>query len=162
MKLPNYYSILPASVRYSEVLSDFEKILYSEIVALSNAFGFCFASNSYFAKIYKKSDKTISRAINNLSAHDYVKIHIDQESGNTRHIYVIIENYYKLEKESENIKKGIESQLDRSLGGIDKNVHSPMDKNVYHNNTSLNTYIKHAREDVNIQELFSKLYGKKL
>jgi len=38
---PNYYSILPANVRYDKKLTPFEKILYSEIVALTNKDGYC-------------------------------------------------------------------------------------------------------------------------
>ena len=49
---PNYFGILPANVRYDKRLKPMEKILYTEITALSNAKGYCYATNSYFAKLY--------------------------------------------------------------------------------------------------------------
>ncbi len=49
---PNYWAILPANVRYDKELAANEKILYAEITALSNKYGFCFAKNKYFAELY--------------------------------------------------------------------------------------------------------------
>jgi len=51
MSNPNYYSILNADIRYNKNITDSEKILYSEITALSNKNGFCHASNKYFADL---------------------------------------------------------------------------------------------------------------
>ena len=50
---PNYYAIIPSNVRYSDLKPN-AKLLYGEITALSNKHGFCFASNKYFANLYKK------------------------------------------------------------------------------------------------------------
>lgn len=62
MEHPNYYSILPANVRYDKRLGKPNaQILYSEITALSNKDGYCHASNGYFAKLYNVSNVTISR-----------------------------------------------------------------------------------------------------
>ena len=63
MESPNYYAIIPARVRYSNKLKPSAKLLYGEIVALSNKHGFCYATNNYFAKLYGVSKNTISRWI---------------------------------------------------------------------------------------------------
>ncbi len=74
MENPNYYSIIPASVRYDKNLKANEKLLYSEISALSNKQGFCSAKNSYFAELYGVDKTTISRWISNLCKYEYIRI----------------------------------------------------------------------------------------
>ena len=63
---PNYYAILPSSVRYDNRLKANEKLLYSEITALSNKTGLCYATNKYFADLYEVEIETISRWISHL------------------------------------------------------------------------------------------------
>lgn len=109
---PNYFAIIPANIRYSKELTDKEKLLYGEITALTNTKGYCFATNNYFAQLYDVSKKTISRAISNLEKNKFVEIHT---------IY------------NPKTKEVVERRI-----YIDKNVHTPMDKNVQDNNTSIN------------------------
>ena len=45
MEQPSYYSILTANVRYDKELKANEKLLFSEITALSNRNGYCHATN---------------------------------------------------------------------------------------------------------------------
>ena len=49
---PNYYSIIPAHVRYDKELKPMEIIMYGELTALSNKYGYSYASNNYFAELY--------------------------------------------------------------------------------------------------------------
>lgn len=164
MRQPNFYSVLPAHIRYSEVLSDFEKILFSEIVALANALGYCYASNNYFAKVYKKSTRTISQAISNLAKYEYVKIAIDKENGNKRRIYVVLENYFKMMKLSDKQRKNVYRQLELNNmeieRSIEQNFNTPMEENFQYNNTSYNTYLNKQEEEVNVAELFNKIMQK--
>lgn len=69
---PNYYSILPANVRYDDRLKANEKLLYSDITALANLHGYCYASNSYFAKLYGVKKDTVSGWINKLCKFGYL------------------------------------------------------------------------------------------
>ena len=71
---PNYYSIIPANVRYDKRLKANEKLLFSEITALSNKQGYCHAKNSYFADLYQVTKVTISTWINHLKECGYLKI----------------------------------------------------------------------------------------
>lgn len=84
---PNYYSIIPASVRYDKNLSSLEKLLYSEVTALAGREGFCWASNKYFAKLYDKNDKYISERINKLAKLGHVKIEV--LNNNERRVWII-------------------------------------------------------------------------
>ena len=66
------FTILTADVRYSKAISDFEKILFSEIATLTQANGFCYAINDYFAKCFDKTKEHISRSINNLKKAGFI------------------------------------------------------------------------------------------
>ena len=50
---PGYYAIIPSDVRYDDSIPPNAKLLYGEISALIGAEGYCFASNDYFAELYK-------------------------------------------------------------------------------------------------------------
>ena len=78
---PSYFSILTADVRYDERLKANEKIMYSEITALSNKHGYCSAGNTYFAKLYKVHKDTISDWINNLKKYGYIKVALEYKEG---------------------------------------------------------------------------------
>ena len=73
---PNYYSILTADVRYDKKLKKHAdcKVLYSEITALSNKYGYCKASNKYFAELYDRPITRISKWINLLKELGYLKV----------------------------------------------------------------------------------------
>lgn len=78
---PNYYAIIPANVRYDSDLKDKAKLLYGEIAALSNKNGYCYASNSYFAKLYNVSIQTIINMINNLDEKGYITKEVVYKEG---------------------------------------------------------------------------------
>lgn len=92
---PNYYAILPAKVRYDNRLKPNEKLLYAEITALTNKTGKCFASNSYFAKLYDVTTQSISNWISNLVKYGYVNREIIYKEGSkeilNRYITIIVE-----------------------------------------------------------------------
>lgn len=91
---PSYYSIIPADVRYDERLSANEKLLYGEITALSQLNGYCYATNKYFAKLYKKSDRSIQNWISNLIKFGYIDSQMiykkDTKEIIGRHITVLV------------------------------------------------------------------------
>lgn len=115
---PSYYSILTADVRYSKKLTDFEKILYSEITSLSNINGYCTATNSYFAKLYGFNTVSISRNVTHLKDYGFIKVQLirdDRKQIKTRRIYPL------------------------SQGGINPTVNTPINLNV---NTPINPTVK--------------------
>lgn len=87
----NYYSIIPATVRYDYRLKPAEKILYGELTALSNKEGYCFAQNKYFAELYNVTVGTVSKWLSHLQKLGYIVIEIIRNNKNeitTRHIYI--------------------------------------------------------------------------
>ena len=78
---PSYYAIIPATVRYDERLKYAERLLYGEITSLIGKDGYCFASNSYFSKLYGVIPGTVSRWISHLSNLGYIKEEIIRDTN---------------------------------------------------------------------------------
>ena len=84
---PNYYGILPASVRYCKDLNPHAKILYTELSALTNKNGYCHATNAYFANLYQVSERAITKWFKELSEYGFIEIQIIRnQSGTFRRI----------------------------------------------------------------------------
>ena len=78
---PSYYAVIPADVRYDEGIPPNAKLLYGEISALVGKEGFCYASNSYFMKLFGFSDPTISRLITQLEKAGYIRREIEKDDS---------------------------------------------------------------------------------
>lgn len=71
-----YLAYIPAQVRYHDTLSANAKIFYAEITALCHKYGYCFASNTYFAEQFKMSDRTVTRLISELEKYHFIRVKI--------------------------------------------------------------------------------------
>ena len=89
MSQPNFYAIIPASVRYDSTIIPNAKLLYGEITAMCNSEGYCWAENSYFATLYGVSMYTISRWISQLEKGNYINTELNKKEGNTRKIFIV-------------------------------------------------------------------------
>lgn len=74
--IPNYYAVIPSTVRYDKALSPNAKLLYAEITALANVYGYCFAKNDYFCELYDLSDRQIRNILKQLADRNYITIKI--------------------------------------------------------------------------------------
>ena len=81
MEKPSFYAIIPASVRYSNEITANAKLLYGEITCLCNKEGYCWASNSYFAKLYNVSERTIVNWLNSLEKCGFITKKIIYKDG---------------------------------------------------------------------------------
>lgn len=131
MERPGYYGILPASIRYDKNLKPMEKIMYSELTALSNKNGYCNATNSYFAELYEVAKNTVSLWISDLEKAGYIKTKLMYEAGTKiikeRRIYI-----------SDPITKNDDTYHEKEVDPITKNDDTPITKNREDNNTSIN------------------------
>ena len=131
MERPGYYGILPASIRYDKNLKPMEKIMYSELTALSNKNGYCNATNSYFAELYEVGKNTVSLWISDLEKAGYIKTKLIYEAGTKiikeRRIYI-----------SDPITKNNDTYYEKEVDPITKNDDTPITKNREDNNTSIN------------------------
>tara|TARA_R110000744_G_C19089933_1_gene532277 strand:- start:20 stop:652 length:633 start_codon:yes stop_codon:yes gene_type:complete len=110
MEKPNYYAIIPAEVRYSNLKPN-AKLLYGEITALSGKLGYCYATNNYFAELYGVSKNTISGWISDLKKLGFINVILER-----------------------NDKK----QIIKRCIGITKKMDSPIHEKMKGNNTSNN------------------------
>ena len=107
---PSFYAILPAYVRYEKRLKPAERLLFAEISALTNKFGYCTASNGYFAELYETRKETVSKWISHLSELGFLRLEMVYEG----------------------------KQIKGRKIWIDEKVMAPIDEKVKGNNTRLN------------------------
>ena len=148
MGQPSYYSILTANVRYDKELKANEKLLISEITALSNRNGYCHANNNYFANLYNVSKTSISNWINHLKERGYLKVEMikDGKEIKERRLFPI----------STPIKENFNTPSKNIYEGNKEKFNSPIKENFKENITSINTTSKnkvlsdaqHSTQDV--------------
>lgn len=139
MENPTYYSILIAEVRYDKRLTHLQKLLYSEITALTNKTGECWASNRYFAELYEVSETWVSLSIKKLVTLGYLESRIDVEKGNIRYLRL------------KTISAPIEVELNRSLTTVKDPYLTTVKVNNININNKNNTVSKKkfsSKEDV--------------
>lgn len=135
---PNYYSILTANVRYDKNLKANEKLLFSEITALSNKYGYCTASNRYFAELYQVTERSIQDWISNLVQYGYITATLVSKDGQIigRKIYLSSGI-----KESKTTSRGVvkkSSPDEENFTGVVKKSSLGWGRNLHPNNTSNN------------------------
>lgn len=119
---PNFWAVTPATIRYNSKISEFARLLYGEIWALSDKHGYCFSSNPYFARVYEVSESKVSRALAELTTSGYVEA-VDNKGGESqRKLIPKIDPFDKVKRE--HLVKNDEVHLGRSA---------------QHNNTSILT-----------------------
>lgn len=85
--LPNYYSIIPAGVRYDKNLSFAAKVIFGELTALANIHGYCFCTNKYLADLFSLNVRQIQRILHALQVRNHIKIEFGLK--NKRKIFII-------------------------------------------------------------------------
>lgn len=128
-KLPNYFGILPANVRYDNDLRPNAKLLYSELTCLTSKEGYCFASNNYFAELYGVDPSAISKWIKQLADKGYISVEYIYNGKECKERRIAI-NQQVLPKEQEGIAKSQEGYCQKNK---DNNTSI---NNINNNNTS--------------------------
>ena len=124
----NYWGIMGANVRYNDNLSSSQKIMYVEITALSNSQGYSWATNSYFARLYNVTTKTVSSWIKNLEKEGLIRIEYDWGKGKQvkqRRMYPV--------------QMPPVGYAQKGVGGMEENVKGGMHKKVKENTINPNT-----------------------
>lgn len=133
-KNPDYFTVIPAIVRYDDKLRANEKILYSEILTLSRKNGYCYASNKYLSDLYGVSITIISRWINSLIKYGYLVSENEYKAGTN---YILRRKLYPtnvkdiLNKSSTYIEQTFNNDIEQKF-----NDH--IEQKFKDNNTSIN------------------------
>lgn len=132
-----YYSVIPATVRYDSNLTPNAKLLYAEITSLCNEYGYCWATNDYFSKLYNVSTTSISKWISSLVQNGYITTEIEYKEGSKQ----ILKRYIRI------INDPIEEKLNTSL----RKVKNPIEEKLKENNKNRilninNIYIVEIKE----------------
>ena len=124
---PSYYSVIPANVRYDTEITPNAKLLYSEITALCNEQGCCWATNEYFANLYGVSKTSISKWISSLIQKQYIYSETIYKEGTKE----ILNRYLTIVKDpiEEKLNRGIEEKLKEN--NTSNNITSINNKEIY-------------------------------
>ncbi len=133
---PNFYAIIPATVRYDNDIIPNAKLLYGEISAMCGKEGYCWAENAYFAELYNVSNSTISRWISQLEKANHIKTELNKLEGNSRKIFISVSAKNLVTKSARPIDEKRKRVVTKSARPIDEKR-----KSIYDNNTINNTSI---------------------
>lgn len=107
---------------------------------MCNEKGYCWATNQYFADLYKVSKITVSRWISTLNKKGYISVETLYKEGTKeiigRHLYIV----------NTTINKNVNRYIQNDLEGINENVNTPINKNVKDNNKIINTKVNNKLE----------------
>lgn len=70
--VPGYYAVIPAKILHDKRLTPTARLLYGTISALTQAEGYCWASNAYLAEMYDLSADRVGRLIADLEKLGYI------------------------------------------------------------------------------------------
>lgn len=152
MEHASYYSILTADVRYDKRLKPNEKLLFSEITALSNKRGYCNASNNYFAQLYDVTTVTASNWVNHLKDRGYIDVEMiyDGKQIKERRIFV----------NSNPIKENFNTPKEKVEDPIKNNFKGGIKEKFKENITRINNTSKNKQLEEDFEKLW-KLYPRK-
>lgn len=143
-KNPSYYAIIPSDVRYDDSIPAAAKLLYGEISALIGADGYCFASNDYFAELYKTTRETIARQLTKLEQAGHIHRVIEKTpSGQitARKIYLRVSM-----PDGWGIDKNINTSIDEKINTSPQKNQEGIDENVTYTDTSIAVKEKDKKE----------------
>lgn len=119
-----YYAVLTKEVREDKELDYTSKLLYAEITALCNEYGYSFASNKYFKLLFNCDERTIRRKLEELESKEYIFRYL---SNDKRYLFTDSLSFNAFVKKM-NLQDG-----ENVTPGGDTDVRPPGDTDVRHN-----------------------------
>jgi DNA-binding MarR family transcriptional regulator len=79
-----FYCVIPVYIIQNPNLSAEAKILYGELSALVNKYGYCYATNKYLAERLGKTARSIQYTLNQLKKRKLIEIEVEKDKTGTR------------------------------------------------------------------------------
>ena len=150
----SFFLMITQDVLLDNRLTDFQKLLYAAITGLCRKNGYCWASNTYFEKLFKKSTDTIIKGITKLVNLGYLKRELvykkkqlkngdveETREVSYRRLYVILNNNTTGISENQN-----------TGGSIKNNTGGSIKNNTEIDNPIIETSINILSKDNNLSE----------
>jgi hypothetical protein len=134
-----FFITITSEVLRDKDLNPIEKLIFTEIMALTYSCGYCYASNSHFADIFDRAVETISRNISKLQSKGYIYSEISQSDGNARKIFVKYTGQPFPQKH--------QNPLDENVNTSCQKHQNPLDENVKRSNTISKSISKSLKKD---------------
>lgn len=148
---PEQAVMIPAFVHFHTGVSGSAKLLYGLICGLSFKFGYCYASNAYFANLYKTSESTISRWVAELVAYKLIKSEMAAIThGNERRITP------RLTPTSDGSDSGIVNNKKTPMRNSAKTPISDSDKTPMRKNAGRIHIDRYIENDTNKEQVFAR------
>ncbi|CAM3204963.1 helix-turn-helix domain-containing protein [Pediococcus acidilactici] len=143
---PNYYAIIPASVRYDRKLQPNAILLYGEITALTKKDGYCWAGDSYFADLYEVAKSTVQTWLKRLEQRGHIIRTVVYKDGSRQIKQRRITITDSLTHNPNTYAKKLDNPTPENKGTYAKNLDNPIPENwgdsittsTTNNNTNIN------------------------
>ncbi len=150
---PNYYAIVPATIRYDTDITPNAKLLYAEITALCNEKGYCWSNNDYFANLYKVTKTSISKWISQLELKGYITTELIYKNGTKQ----VLNRYIRIVKDP--IEEKLNTYITKVKYPIEEKLNTPIEEKLKDNNTSTNNTFNN-KEKIYKKETTTKKFKK--
>lgn len=163
---PNYYAIIPASVRYDRKLQPNAILLYGEITALTKKDGYCWAGDSYFADLYEVAKSTVQTWLKRLEQRGHIIRTVVYKDGSRQIKQRRITITDSLTHNPNTYAKKLDDPTPENKGTYAKNLDNPIPENwgdsitssITTNNTNINKDRAKLPKPVARRECFESLW----
>lgn len=163
---PNYYAIIPASVRYDRKLQPNAILLYGEITALTKKDGYCWAGDSYFADLYEVAKSTVQTWLKRLEQRGHIIRTVVYKDGSRQIKQRRITITDSLTHNTNTYAKKLDDPTPENKGTYAKNLDNPIPENwgdsittsTTNNNTNINKNRAKSPKPVAHRDQFESLW----
>lgn len=110
--------VISTSLLGNSVLTPLERLLLIYILSLCKKYGYCWATNEHFKKIFSVSKQTISKSISSLSKYGYIALEYDKKENNNSKRFIKISEVLK--KEISDIKDNLNTSIQENFKQYNK------------------------------------------